>query len=295
MTKNKRILNKSRNDKTPIILKMVRWIFPKLEVLAPTLANNLFVKVFFSPLKYVVPPKELEIVKRADKFNIYAANKKIQCYSWGKGPVVLLVHGWGGRSSQFRKFVDALVTAGFRVIGFDGPAHGNSQGRKTNIIEFEQTLLKLYEAVGEPHAIITHSFGGSAVLYAAMNGLKVNKLINIVSPTIGDEIINTYLKAIRGSWKTGNYFKSFMIKKYGKPFDEFTALHFIKHLPQKIDLLLIHDEDDEEVSIRHSHELIKIYPAAQLYVTKGLGHTRILKDDDVIRQCVTFVSKPSLS
>jgi hypothetical protein len=121
-------------------------------------------------------------------------------------------------------------------------------------------------------------------------GLPVKKLINIASPTIGDEIIDTYLRAINGSWKSGNYFKQYMVRTFGKTFDEFSSLHFIRHLPNPLKLLLVYDEDDKEVFIRHAEELIKIYPSAKLIRTQGLGHTRILKDDAVIETCFRFVA-----
>ena len=279
-----------KKDKTPPLLKIVRWFFPKVEKVAPSLAHRYFIKIFFTPLRYPIPDKEKVVAQRADQFTIEVLEKKIQCYSWGTGPAVLLVHGWAGRATQFRKFIDALTASGYRAVGFDGPAHGRSEGKQTSIVEFEAVLKKIYETVGEPQAIVAHSFGGGAVLFAAMNGLPVRKLINIASPTIGDEIINTYLKAINGSPATGVFFKSYIMNRYGKSFDEFTSLHFIRNLKQEINLLLVHDENDKEVILRHAQELKKVYPDARLLVTQGLGHTRILKDDEVIRNCVTFIS-----
>jgi pimeloyl-ACP methyl ester carboxylesterase len=272
------------------MLKAVRWVFPKVEAVAPFLARRFFVKIFFTPLNYRTPEKELLSEQKAEKFTIRASGKTIQCYRWGTGEkLVLVVHGWAGRATQFRKFIDLLTAKGYKVIGFDGPAHGKSSGTSTDIYEFYECLKKIYEHEGEPEAVLAHSFGGSAVLFSAMNGLPVKKLINIASPTIGDEIINTYLIAINGSWKTGNYFKEYVKKKAGKPFDEFTALHFVKNLKQEIHLLLVHDENDDEVPLRHALELIKVYPKTQLFKTKGLGHTRILKDETVINKSVTFI------
>lgn len=268
---------------------MVQWIFPRLERALPHLARRFFVTIFFSPLNYPVPHKEKSIEKAAERFRVHVGKKKISCYAWGDGPVVLLVHGWAGRATQFRKFIPVLVAEGFRVVGFDGPAHGHSGGRSTNIIEFGEALNKVYEVTGTPVGIVAHSFGGGAVLYAAMHGLPVKKLINIACPTIGDEIINTYLKTIGGSGETGRWFKTYIERTTGKPFDEFTSLHFIKHIRQEVDLLLVHDEDDTEVSISHTVEFIRHYPAAALFATRGLGHTRILKDDAVIKRCVSFL------
>ena len=123
-----------------------------------------------------------------------------------------------------------------------------------------------------------------------LNGLTVKKLIAIACPTIGDKIIGTYLRAINGSDKTRDFFKSYMIRTYHKPFDEFTSLHFIRQLSQKVDLLLVHDENDKEVPIDHALALIKAYPEAKFFKTQGLGHTRILKNDAVIEYCVTYIS-----
>jgi pimeloyl-ACP methyl ester carboxylesterase len=283
----------NKKDKTPLPLKIVRWLFPKLERFAPSLAHHYFLKLFFSPLRYPTPEKERKAETFATKFSITVMGKYVQAYSWGEAgrPYVLMVHGWAGRATQFRRFIKPLIEAGYQVIGFDGPAHGNSEGKKTTILEFEEALKKIYARSGEPAAIIAHSFGGVAVLYSAMNGLPVKKLVNIASPTIGDEVIKTYLRAVNGSWETGQFLKNYMVKTYGKTFDEYSTLYFIQHQPAPVDLLLIHDEDDKEVAMVHAEELLKHYPAARLLQTKGLGHTRILRDNEVIRQSVMFVRK----
>lgn len=280
-----------KKDNTPFALKVVRWIFPRVERIAPSLAHQYFARLFFTPLRYPTPEKERKAETFSEKFSFDIENKKVQAYRWGNSPrYVLVVHGWAGRGTQFRRFVKPLLAAEYSVIGFDAPAHGNSEGKRTTILEFEQVLKKIYELKGQPDAILAHSFGGGAVLYSALNGLPIKKLINIASPTIGDDIIKSFLKAVNASQGTAAFFKDFIMKTYGKPFDEYTALHFIKHLPTPIDLLLIHDADDKEVELKHAEALVKIYPHARLIRTEGLGHTRILKDNAVIRASVTFIS-----
>ena len=289
-------MSKSKKDKTPkakipALLKVIRSIFPVAEKVLPILAYRYFIKIFFTPFHYPVPEKENEIADKAEKFSFQAAGKTIQAYRWGEGPIVVFVHGWAGRGTQFRKFIEHFTLKGFQVVTFDGPAHGRSEGKSTNLNEFKDTLNQLFKLLPEqPTAVVTHSFGGVAALYAIMNGLPVTRLINIASPTIGDEIINTFLRAVGGTEKTKNYFKRYMIKTYGKPFDEFSSLYFIKQLSRPLDLLLVHDEEDKEVIFRHTEELMKVYPSARLYRTKGMGHTRILKDDAVVETCLRFVA-----
>jgi len=284
-----------KRDKTPLMLKIVRWAFPRLERFAPPLAHQYFIKIFYTPLKYSVPEKEIKAASFAKTRHIKAGSNDIQIYEWGEQPqYVLLVHGWAGRATQFRRFIKPFLNKGVRVVGFDGPAHGKSSGKVTNIFEFDATLKAIYAIYGKPLGIIAHSFGGVATLYSATQGLPVSRLVNIASPTIGDKVIETYLRAINGSWSTGNFFKQYVQRTQGKPFDQFSALHLVTQLPNPVELLLIHDENDKEVEFEHSHALLKVYPHAHLYATKKLGHTRILKDDEVIRKTVNFLLDPRI-
>lgn len=282
---------KKKKNNVPLLLRIVRNLFPILERVAPFLADRMFRMVFYVPLRYRATEREIEVARQGRDFAVTVGMRTIRGSIWGEdgNPWVLLVHGWAGRATQFRKFIPALLEKGYRVVGPDGPAHGRSDGRVTSIPEFHQMFLAVYEKFGEPEGVITHSFGGAAVLYAAMNGLPVKRLVNIASPSIGDEILKTFLRAINGSWSSAERFKQYVIRRTGKTFDEFTALYAVKHLPRPIALLVINDEDDADVVFRSAEEVVKAYPSAVLCRTKGLGHTRILKDEEVIRRTVDFI------
>lgn len=283
---------KRKKNTIPLPLRIIRAVFPWLERAAPFLADGIFRMVFYVPLKYPLPDKEQETGKLGQPFSFLLNGKAIRGHRWGdeSKPYVLLVHGWAGRATQFRKFIPALVAGGFQVIGPDGPGHGRSDGIKASIPEFEQMFRMIYEKFGEPAGIITHSFGGAAMMNAAMHGLPVKKLVNIASPTIGDEILLTFLRAINGSWRSAERFKRYVVRRTGKSFDEFTALHAVTRLPKPIDLLMINDVEDKDVVFRSAEELLKVYPSASLYETSGLGHTRILRDDQVIAKTLEFIS-----
>ncbi len=283
---------KRKKNTIPLLLRIVRSIFPVLEQVAPFVADRIFRMVFYVPLKYPLPEKETETEKMGQVFTLSLNGKTIRGHQWGnpKMPYVLLVHGWAGRATQFRKFIPALVDRGYLVIGPDGPAHGRSEGRATSIQEFEQMFWAIFEKFGEPAGIITHSFGGAAMMNAAMHGFSIKKLVNIAAPTIGDEILLTFLKAINGSWRSAERFKKYVIRRTGKQFDDFTAIYAVQRLPKPIDLLLINDVDDKDVVFRSAEELLKVYPSARLYKTTGLGHTRILRDEQVIATAVEFIA-----
>jgi pimeloyl-ACP methyl ester carboxylesterase len=279
---------KKKKDHTPPILRFIRWWFPKAEKIAPGFAARYFRKIFFTPLRYNIPEKERPLADSAEKFSLTLDGKRIQGYVWGTGTPVFLLHGWAGRATQFRKLIPALNASGYQAIAIDGPAHGRSEGERTNILEFEIVLKQAYVKF-KPVAAIAHSFGGVALMYACSKGLLLDKLVTIASPSIGDEVINTYLRAINGSRPTGEAFKSYLVKTYGKTFDEFSSLHLVTQIEHELKLLIVQDDDDKDVIPRHATALKAAYPAATLLQTSGLGHTRILRDEKVIARIIDFI------
>jgi len=290
-------MTKQKNIKKPVpipwAIRITQILFPVIERLSLKLAIKYFDRIFFTPFRYKTPIRELATENAAEKFTITSNKNKIQCYQWGdpSKPYVLVMHGWAGRATQFRKFIPLFVDGGYRIIGFDGPAHGKSEGKRTTIADFSEAMNKLAAVKGNPAAIIAHSFGGGASLYAIADGFPVKKLINIASPSIADRIIQSYLKVIGGSMKVGEGFKKFVRDKYGKSFEEFTALELIKKVPADFKFMIVHDKDDREVDLVHVEELVKTYPAARLELTSGLGHNRILKDELVILSCLAFIKE----
>jgi pimeloyl-ACP methyl ester carboxylesterase len=281
---------KKNKNKTPIAIRVVAWLFPKLERIAPSLANRYFIHIFFTPFHYQEPEKEKEFIKSAKKFEVQLMNKRVQCYRWGDvGPKVMLVHGWAGRTGQFRALIPALVNAGFQAIAFDGPAHGRSEGKQTNLMEFADVIRHLLGMEGTFVGVIGHSFGGIAALYAIAHGNHIPKLITISSPTLPAQVISNFRHAINASENVGTAIDAWLQKKYNKSFEEFSGIHAVKMLPAPLDFLLVQDENDPEVGPENATELKKVYPPLKVHITKGLGHTRILRDETVIFRCIQFL------
>ncbi len=278
-----------KKDKTPLPFKIIRWTFPKLEKLAPSIANRWAMQLFFTPIRFPVPEKEKAVLSTGEAMSINEDGVDIKLHHWGDGPLVVLAHGWSGRGGQFREFVQPLVDAGFKVVTFDGPAHGASSGKKTNIIQYGKIINRIVAEFGEVHTFICHSFGGVATLYAMQqHDLAAERVIMISTPTIGDHVISEFLKKINGSERVGDYFRSFILKNFGKTFDDFSVTNIIQDIPE-IPMLLVHDEHDLEVPLFHA-ERLKAIREAELFATSGLGHTRILKDEEVVNKCVSFLS-----
>src|SRR5690606_9574208 len=82
--------------------------------------------------------------------------------SWGEGPAVVLVHGWGGWRGQLGAFVAPLVERGRRVVAFDAPGHGEAAPGvfgpgKGTFPEMVEALAAVAEHVGPAEGVVGHS------------------------------------------------------------------------------------------------------------------------------------------
>lgn len=277
-----------KKDKTPLMLRVVSWLFPKVEKIAPWLAKRWFVSIFFTPIRYKIPPPEIELINQASKYYLEYEGKKIQVYEWGEGIPILMAHGWMGRGSQFRQFIPEFNRAGFKVVAFDATGHGNSEGGKSHIMEFASIIESLVSKY-DFKMVVGHSIGGVASLHAILNTNFTNKLVMISSPTVASKIVEEFLRRLNASEVVTDYLYQYIKTKFGKTFEEYSASYIVKDL-KNVELLLIHDQDDIEVTIDNAQVICEKYPQARLITTHGLGHTRILKDENVIKACLAFAT-----
>jgi pimeloyl-ACP methyl ester carboxylesterase len=185
--------------------------------------------------------------------------------------------------------IPAFLAKGFQAIAFDGPAHGRSDGKQTNPIEFANAMKAIIDIEKDIHGIIAHSFGGVASIYALSQGLPVTKLITIASPSIAEQVIANYRRTLNASEAAGRAFRNDLMKTHGITFEEISSLHLVKLIKTPLELFLIQDENDPEIAPDNAIELQKVHPSARVLFTKGLGHTRILRDEGVISACLDFL------
>src|SRR5512143_2769531 len=107
---------------------------------SPALVKKLY-RAFFSPAKYEAKSEDRAALDRGTSYRLPFADGELAVTRWGEsGPAVLLMHGWGGSRAQMTGFVAPLLAAGFRVVAYDQPAHGESDGPMTNLLEIAPTL-----------------------------------------------------------------------------------------------------------------------------------------------------------
>ena len=110
----------------PPIAPRVRRAFGLLERFAPAVGSRWAIELWCTPPAVEMSLRMPPGVGAGEPVEANWSGHRIVGESWGDGPAVYLVHGWGGCRAHLGVFVKPLVEAGHRVIAFDLPSHNES-------------------------------------------------------------------------------------------------------------------------------------------------------------------------
>jgi len=270
-------------------------------VIAPNWAAKKASIKFLSPNRYAIKAWEQEAEHVGTRFNL---SEEVSVIRWSgnehaddvmspdsdsdKGKQILLVHGWESRATQMYGLVKGLVQQGYTIFAVDMPGHGHSPGKTSNAYLFSQTVKFAQQELGHFHAIIGHSMGAGAAAIAVGKGATTDKLVLISGPSSIENVLRRFSGFVGLNKLTTQKFIDAIGHYVGVPATELDATKLLQACD--IPALLIHDEYDIEVPISESTRLAPVFNQAELFVTKGLGHRKILKSDEVLAKISSFVN-----
>jgi hypothetical protein len=269
--------------------RLLRTAFRTLEHTAPSLGARWADRWWFA-----LPTSPIEdLPQGSTPFEVESQGRTIRGHRWGSGPVIYLVHGWGGNETQLAKLVPPLVAAGFTVVTHDAPSHGTSDpgavAGQSHAVEMGHALDAVAAVHGPAHAVVAHSMGGLATGLTLRYGWLGTERLALVAPMIriGDHL--PVLEAGLGFGpRTRERLKRRAYERVGLAVDEVDFVRIAGEI-ERPELLVIHDRGDRSAKYASAVQLVDAWDGARLTTTEGLGHRRILRDDAVVRQVVAFV------
>ncbi|MFD2907433.1 alpha/beta hydrolase [Flavobacterium ardleyense] len=283
-----------KKKKTPLqvqeVPNFIKTIAKILEVVSPTLTTKFASKLFTTPIKHKMPKREMAMDQESIQKTVLIPeiNKEIVIYENGAGTKkVLLVHGWSGRGTQLFKIAEELNKHGYATISFDAPAHGKSKGNMSIMTEFIASIMELERIYGPFEFIVGHSLGGMSVLNAIKQNLQVKKAVIIGSGDIIQDVIDDFISKLGVDAKFGLLLKSHFEKKFGGKMDDYSAYKAAENIT--IPVLVIHDTEDTDVPVTAAHHIKKHLKNSELLITEGLGHRKILGNEEVLKKMITFL------
>ena len=280
--------------KSPLQLVVLRWIFRNIGALFPTFIGYFAYKLWFGTRRFPTPKREQSWIKSAKSEAIDINGLPVMTHYWEnsqqeKAPLVLLVHGWDGRGSQMGAFAEPLLQAGFSVLAYDNPAHGQTPGKGSNLFIHSEVQQALIDKIGPVYAIVAHSFGGMFSAYSLSHNLISEKVVIISPPADFMSLLDRFGTELQLPSKV----RENLIQRFKKQFGDdlvqrvsaTTTSQQLGHIPA----LIIHDVDDQDVPFSEGEKFHQSWPNSLFQRSQGLGHRRILYNPEVIQNTVDFL------
>ncbi len=209
--------------------------------------------------------------------------------SWGEeGPLVIALHGWRGRTTQFRPLATKLLERGLRTVAIELPGHGVSVGDRATPRMLGELLVEVERIVGPVHAAIGHSFGGAALGAGLVYGFRPGRIVIVSSPTRVSRIPILLAKTAGLPPPAMKAFVKILDHDAGRPSAE---LDLVSTAPRAgIPGFLVHDLQDAVIPYAEAEALANAWPGLKFMTTSGKGHRDILSAPDVMRAIADFVT-----
>jgi len=248
-------------------------------------------QAFFSPSRYEVKPSDREVIEWGNTYRLPFDGGELAVTAWGStGPVVLLMHGWGGARAQMTGFVDALLFAGYRVVAYDQPAHGESDGKMTNLLEIAPSMDLIAKQEGPFHAIIAHSFGTLITSYALVkrNFTPPSKLVYFGAFNQLLESLPRFQTIAGLPDEIISGLRDMIYENFGRDvLDEIVNETLTPQI--NIPALMFHDVVDNVTPVEDSRAIARVWKNAKYIETNGLGHRGALQSKEIHEQVVKFL------
>jgi pimeloyl-ACP methyl ester carboxylesterase len=262
-----------------------RTLFMALQFFPP-IASRIAYRRFFRPMRS--RPRNVNHLR---PYDLSLKDQRVRVYEGGKGPAVLVVHGWESSVSRLEGLLHTLMAHEFRVVAFDMPAHGYSPAEDTDILQITGIIMSLAESAGPLDAAIGHSFGGVCLANAIQRKLDVARLVLVSTPSTLGGMIDKYCQALGIGRQTKTRLRR-AIEKRLAPFDLERDFDLRRILQDSgVPTLVIHDRKDRVVPFYEGEGLSRARTDIELLATDNLGHSRIIRDPQTIGRCISFISQ----
>ncbi|MBU3714872.1 MAG: alpha/beta hydrolase [Ferruginibacter sp.] len=258
---------------------------------SPSKAGAYAFKLFTTPISF--PSKNSEIFKKGEPFQFVLKGNKIKGAVFNKGQAnkALILHGFSSSKEKFDYYIEPLMKKNYEIWAFDAPAHGESDGKTVNAVEYSEMIKYLHTTIGPMNAFIAHSFGGLA-LSLALEDTAHNHDVKVVLIAPATETTSAIDAAFQMTGVKNPRIREAIEKKIfeisGKKAEWYSVRRAMRQI--KANVLWVHDYDDFTTPVKdalrvkeegHSH--------VQFHLTSGLGHSKIYKDHAVIQRISEFL------
>jgi len=279
-----------------LYLKYLRTKFKTLGILSPSTAGKKAFELFCTPFPKYKKTKAPAIFNQASRISLTLPNQtQIQGYKWEaskpNGKTILICHGYASYFYKFEQYIAPLLKAGFSIIGFDAPAHGQSQGKLINAVIYKEAVESIIQAFGPIDHFMGHSLGGLTISLVAeqLKDQENHKIVLIAPATKTTTTFESFFNLMHFSPEVKQGFLAELEQQTHFPISYFEADRAVQDY--KGPLLWVHDTQDRICPYKDLENFTKSAPSnINFLITNNLGHNKIYKTQSVIDEIVQFLA-----
>ncbi|HWR32221.1 MAG TPA: alpha/beta fold hydrolase [Chitinophagaceae bacterium] len=274
-----------------LALNYIRTKFKLLASISKKKAAEKAFELFCTPQRRNKKPLP-KIFEQSESLHFSIDGIRVEGWQWNKnaGRKVLIIHGFESSVVNFDRYVRPLIKKGYEVLAFDAPAHGKSGGRKINAPLYKRMIQEIIKRFGPIQSFMAHSFGGLAVSLALEETSHNSdyRLALVAPATETTTAIDFFFNFLRIDPAIRPEFEKIIIKKGGVSPEYYSISRAMKHIKAKV--LWLHDEEDDITPVSDALKVkAENYPNIEFVITRGLGHRRIYRDNQVTKAIVDFL------
>ena len=291
------------------VLKVTRLGFALLQAVSPALAGRAAFRLFCRTPSARPKGKKAKAahvagsarLAGAERFTLkLAGGRKAHAYRLNGGALgrrkrYLVTHGWGSSVEYMAELVSMLSATGAEVVALDFPGHGRSGGRFLHMGLAVETIAAAQARFGAFDAVIGHSFGGAALMVSAAGMLPgvapvtAKKLVLIGAPSEMRWLFTDFGRMIGLRPQAQAALENEVHRVTGRRLGDFNAGEAAGGIGRPV--LVIHAEDDKEVSPLHAKRYGVAGEGVRLFWANSFGHRRIVSAAPVFAAITAFLGE----
>lgn len=237
----------------------------------------------------------------AERFTLtLAGGRRAHAYRLNGGALgrrkrYLVTHGWGSSAEYMADLVSMLAATGAEVVALDFPGHGRSGGRFLHMGLAVETIAAAQARFGAFDAVIGHSFGGAALMVSAAGMLPglapvtAGRFVLIGAPSEMGWLFTEFGGMIGLHSQAQAVLENEVYRVTGRRLGDFDVGGAADGIGRP--MLVIHAEDDKEVSPLHARRYGAAGESVRLVWANGFGHRRIVSAAPVFAAITAFLAE----
>ncbi len=263
--------------------------------IAYSIAPKLTLKTSY---KVLVNPFSRREVKFKDlsphaELKVATAMGDVHLYKFGQGERnILITHGWADTAGSLYYLIKNYIDKGFTVWTFDHIGHGLSDGNYSHLFGFidglNSVLKRLTDLDIEIEALIGHSMGCAAIMNLNKDLIEDKKIVFLAAPIKFFESMFEKMESVGIAKRILRGLLEDVSVEYEKNWRELHPFLHESKVGSLNEVLFIHDVNDKDCPYLHVKEYTDRINVP-LMTTEGLGHRKVLRDNNVIKQMNDFI------